>query len=149
MGAPTGNQFWKARSSHGRSPKFESPEKLWEACQEYFEWVDNNPLQEMRGTQFQGQYVMQEFPKMRAMTISGLCIFLDIVRSTWDNYRKQDDFLNIITRVEQIIETQKFQGAAADFLNPNIIARDLGLAEKKVHSGELGIVYLDPKDKDA
>ncbi|MEX8971554.1 DNA-packaging protein, partial [Escherichia sp. E4736] len=26
MAAPKGNRFWEARSSHGRNPKFESPE---------------------------------------------------------------------------------------------------------------------------
>ena len=46
MAAPVGNQFWKARSSHGRKPIFESPEKLLEACAEYFVWVEANPLWE-------------------------------------------------------------------------------------------------------
>lgn len=44
MAAPKGNRFWEARSSHGRNPKFESPEALWAACCEYFEWADDNPL---------------------------------------------------------------------------------------------------------
>lgn len=44
MAAPKGNRFWEARSSHGRNPKFESPEALWAACCEYFEWVEANPL---------------------------------------------------------------------------------------------------------
>jgi len=30
-----------------------------------------------------------------------------------------------------VIYRQKFEGASADMLNPNIIARDLGLADKK------------------
>lgn len=46
MAAPKGNRFWEARSSHGRNPKFESPEALWAACCEYFEWVEANPLPE-------------------------------------------------------------------------------------------------------
>ena len=44
---------------------------------------------------------------------------------------KSDDFSMITTRVDGIIRTQKFQGGAADLLNPNIIARDLGLVDKK------------------
>lgn len=48
MAAPKGNRFWEARSSHGRNPKFESPEALWAACCEYFEWVEANPLWEMK-----------------------------------------------------------------------------------------------------
>lgn len=47
-----------------------------------------------------------------------------------------------MTRVEQIIRQQKFEGAAAELLNPNIIARDLGLADKKVLGGDLNVRTL-------
>lgn len=68
---------------------------------------------------------------MRAMTIGGLCIFLDINRGTWNAWRAQeDDYSEVIARAEEIIYDQKFSGAAADLLNPNIIARDLGLRDK-------------------
>lgn len=137
MAAPTGNQFWKARSTHGRTPIFASPDDLWSAACEYFEWVEQNPLWEAKPFAFQGVVTVENMPKMRAMTISGLCIFLDIARSTWDEYRGNKDFSDIATRVEEIIRTQKFEGASADLLNPNIIARELGLSDKNEveHSG--------------
>ena len=69
---------------------------------------------------------------MRAMSVISLCIFLDIDATTWRDYREKQDFSTIVARVDEIIRTQKFQGAAADLLNPNIIARDLGLSEKSV-----------------
>ena len=138
MAAPKGNKFWEARSTHGRNPKFDDPEKLWGACVEYFEWVEDNPLFEQKATQYQGEFVKDHVTKMRAMTIDGLCVFLDICRNTWKNLKEKDDFLTVVTRVEQIISTQKFEGAAADLLNPNIIARDLGLADKNEHTGANG-----------
>ena len=132
MSAPKGNRFWEARSTHGRKPKFKSPDVLWEACVEYFSWVEENPLHTAELVKHQGEAKVATLPKMRAMTINGLCIFLDIARSTWDEYRKKsDDFSNIITRAENIIYEQKLSGAAADLLNPNIIARELGLSDKK------------------
>jgi hypothetical protein len=131
MAAPKGNQFWKARSSHGRKPIFASPEDLWDACVQYFEWVEDNPLLAAEVVKYQGEATLTEVPKMRAMTISGLCIFLDIGRNTWDEYRGRDGFTNIVTQAEEIIRTQKFSGAAAELLNPNIIARDLGLVDKR------------------
>lgn len=67
---------------------------------------------------------------MRAMTLSGLCLFLNITRETWGQWRKLDDFSDVITQAEEVIYSQKFAGAAADLLNANIIARDLGLADK-------------------
>ena len=86
---------------------------------------------ETKGFAFQGVVTKETFPKMRAMTIQGLCIFLDIARSTWDEYRKREGFSDIITRAESIIYEQKFTGAAAEMLNANIIARDLGLTDRQ------------------
>lgn len=138
MSAPQGNQFWKARSSHGRSPIFGTPEELWTACSEYFEWTEANPLWEDNLVTFQGTAKHEPTAKMRAMTLSALCIFLDITQTCWANYRSRQDFVSVVSRVEEIIRTQKFQGAAADLLNPNIIARDLGLADKSELSGKGG-----------
>lgn len=141
MPAPEGNQFWKARSSHGRSPKFESEDQLWDACVEYFQWVEDNPLLEEKIFHNQGQITRGTIAKMRAMTISGLCLFLDICENTWANYREKEDFMRVITRAEKIIYNQKFAGASADLLNANIIARDLGLKDKteQEHSGVIGV----------
>jgi hypothetical protein len=138
MAAPVGNKFWEARSSHGRAPIFASPEDLWTACVEYFDWIEANPLYEDKLVTFQGMAKHEPCAKMRAMTISGLCIFLDISPKTWAEYREREDFTPITSRVDEIIRTQKFQGAAADLLNPNIIARDLGLADKSEVSGKDG-----------
>jgi hypothetical protein len=138
MAAPAGNRFWEARSSHGRKPIFASPDGLMAACSEYFEWVEQNPLWEDKIISFQGAATHVNVAKMRAMTIAGLCIFLDIARRTWDEYRGREDFLPVCEQVEQIIRDQKFTGAAADLLNANIIARDLGLSDKTELTGANG-----------
>lgn len=130
MAAPKGNRFWEARSSHGRNPKFESPEALWTACCEYFEWVEQNPLWEMKAFAYQGEVTQEPIAKMRAMTIGGMCIFLDVTRQTWGTFRQMEGFSDVTTRAEEIIYDQKFSGAAADLLNANIIARELGLKEQ-------------------
>lgn len=138
MGAPAGNRFWEQRSKHGRNPIFAGPDELWTACCEYFQWVEDNPLFESKPFAYQGVVVQEPVAKMRAMTLDGLCIFLDVSRETWSNYREREDFLAACQKVEQIIRTQKFQGAAADLLNPSIIARDLGLADKSELTGPDG-----------
>lgn len=143
MGAPKGNQFWKARSSHGRKPKFKTPKVLWDACCEYFEWIDANPLEAAELVKYQGEASIKYVPKMRAMTIGGLCIFLDIDQSTWFDYAKKKGFSKVSTQVEEIIRNQKFVGAAAEMLNASIIARDLGLADKREHTGDLFDGLLD------
>ena len=125
-----GNKFWLVRSSHGRNPKFKDAEQLRDACYEYFQWVEDNPLLEEKIFHSQGIITKDTISKMRAMTIGGICIFLDIDRTTWENYRNNPDFFRITKEVEEIIYNQKFTGAAADLLNANIIARELGLADK-------------------
>lgn len=138
MSAPAGNEFWRARSSHGRLPIFASPDDLWTAASEYFDWVEANPLMEDRIISFQGAATHVPVAKMRAMTIGGLCIFLDISVKTWAEYRTRQDFTPICNQVEEIIRNQKFTGAAADLLNASIIARDLGLADRQELTGANG-----------
>jgi hypothetical protein len=138
MPAPKGNQFWKMRSSHGRNPIFQDAEQLWDACQQYFQWVEDNPLLEEKVFHTAGTITTHDSNKMRAMTIGGLCIFIGISQQAWSGYRQKEGFVEVITRVEEIIRTQKFEGAAAELLNPNIIARDLGLRDAKEFTGAGG-----------
>ena len=136
MSAPLENQFWKARSTHGRKPLFENAEDLWAACLEYFQWIEANPLIVQEPIKFQGTGTLMDVPKARPMTQAGLCNFLDINTDTWNNWKHERlDLSEVITRVEQVIFQNKFEGAAAGFFNANIIARDLGLADKQEHSG--------------
>ena len=67
MPAPKGNQFWKARSSHGRNPIYSDPEKLQDAIQQYFEWVHQTPFIEYKPFNNQGEIVTADIPRMRPM----------------------------------------------------------------------------------
>lgn len=58
-----GNSAWRARTSHGRKPKFKSPDDLWEKCCEYFEWVNDNPLMAVELIKYQGVATQVELPK--------------------------------------------------------------------------------------
>lgn len=135
MGAPRGNQFWKLRSTHGREKLFSSPEVLWDAACEYFEWCDKHPLQEQDWVGKDGRPVKKNL--VRAYTWSGLEYYLGV--SSLREYKtneKYKDFFQVIARIEQVIYTQKFEAAAAGLLNANIIARDLGLIEKTENKNE-------------
>lgn len=149
MAAPKGNQFWKARSKHGRNPIWDDPEKLREACYEYIQWYEDHPLEE--AVTYQGEVMKKPVPKMRAMTVGSLCIFLGITKETWSQYRAAKDFSDVTKEIDEIIRAQKFEGAAAGMLNPNIIARDLGLSEKQDtnHSGVIGITDMSNEQLDA
>ena len=129
MAAPKGNQFWRARSSHGRNPIYSDPQDLQDAIYQYFEWVENNPLIEYKPFHNQGEIVNADVPKMRAMTYSACARFCGLSVQGWSEYRNKEGFSEVIKEAEQAIDEQKFTGAAAGFLQHNLIARDLGLRE--------------------
>jgi len=149
MPAPTGNQFWKLRSKHGRDKIFSTPEILWDAACEYFQWVEDNPLYESKLVSYQGVSTIEQVPKMRAMTLDGLLLFLGVSDMTWYRAKDDEDFSGVIREIEKVIRQQKFAGAAADLLNANIIARDLGLKDSQEHDHKSSDGSMSPKDVDS
>lgn len=147
MGAPLGNEYWKIREIDGKEKKY-NPEELNKGCNEYFEWCVDNPFKEQQLFHYQGIITKAEANKMRPFTIHGLCNFLDIVVNTFKNYEKDKDYLTVTTHARQIIYNQKFEGAAAGFLNPNIIARDLGLSEKTENTSTTYTVEVSKEEID-
>lgn len=176
MAAPKGNQFWKIRSRHGRKKLFSTPKILEREAFKYFQWCIDNPLieaQVVKGREYtkggedspdneetktSKPYVIAELPKMRAFTMEGLCHFLRCNKGYFNDFDKNikdskeqidKDFSVIITHIREIIYRQKFEGAAAGFLNANIIARDLGLSDKREHSiKQEQPLFGDDKDVD-
>lgn len=129
-GAPVGNQFWMNRTKHGRDKLFSSPEVLFNEAMSYFQWCVDNPLYEKDWVGKDAYEV--DKPKMRAFTWTGLEVYLDI--DSLREYKTNPtykEFSQVISRIDKIIYTQKLEGAAAGLLNANIIARDLGLVDKK------------------
>jgi hypothetical protein len=142
-----GNRFWEARSSAGPKPIFAGPEPLEKACREYFDWNTKNPLLEDTVHAFKGTVKHEPIARMRAMTLEGLCMFLDVSIQIWRIWRKErDDLKEVIAWAEAVIYRQKFEGASADMLNASIIARDLGLADKRELTGANGgpVQVIDP-----
>lgn len=150
MAAPKGNIYWRIRGKDGKDKKYKSASDLYNACNEYFDFVDNNPLietvvQKRKISRDEEVIELVQVPKMRAYTIEGLCNFLDICVKTWYNYKEYGkDYLQVATRVDSVIRNQKFEGAASGFLNPNIIARDLGLRDNHDHSSSDGSMSPKP-----
>lgn len=84
MAAPKGNQFWKLRSKHGRDKLFASPDLLWDAACEYFQWCDDNPWEMAVMT----KVGIDNIPKRRPYSIVGLCVYLDASTSFWKEFKK-------------------------------------------------------------
>lgn len=137
MAAPRGNQFWKQRSKHGRNTLFANAEALWEAAREYFEWCDNNPwlkAEAIKSGDMAGE--IMKVPTARPYSLSGLLLYCGANETFWRQFKatdagKSEDFSSIITHIEEVINTQQFEGASVGAFNANIIARKLGLSDKQ------------------
>lgn len=124
-----GNTIWQLANT-GRKRMFKTEDELWAACEEYFKWSDNNPLQEERVGFYKGSAIKVTVNKLRAYTQSALQLSLGISRETWQSWgRVGHDLHDTVQRANQVIYDQKLVGAAADQLNANIIARQLGLKD--------------------
>lgn len=130
MAAPEGNEYWKLRTKHGRDALFASGSLLRDACFEYFQWCIDNPLMEEKVGWYEGSVCTHDTAKLRPYTLGGLMVYLKINRITWADWRKNEDLSAVCEEIDEMIREQKFAGATAGLMNPAIIARDLGLADK-------------------
>ncbi|MBF0577965.1 terminase small subunit [Dysgonomonas sp. GY617] len=133
MAAPKGNQFWKLRTKHNRKALFESPELLLKAADEYFEWCDKHQWYKQEAVKSGSECGrIIDVPIKRPYSISGLCVYLNCSQSFFNKFKKKcgSDFTEIINRIENIIETQQFEGAITGIFNTSIISRKLGLKEQ-------------------
>lgn len=142
MGAPAGNEFYKmVKGATGRPPIYATAQDLWLEALQYFQWVVENPLIESKPFNFQGAITMAQVPKMRAMTENAFQLWAGISADTFLRMKKGEysgsnetdakDFCGTSNRIAAIIYQQKFEGAAGDFLNANLIGRELGLVDKR------------------
>ena len=133
------NEMWKRRVNVGAKPCFSDADDMWNKAVAYFDWAVANPLLSQKIFNHQGEIIKGDEEKLRPFTILGMCNYIGITYQTWLDYRRnkeakgkdKTDFSLVMDRIDQIIYSQKFEGASAGLLNPNIIARDLGLADKK------------------
>lgn len=150
--APKGNEFWKLRSKHGRDRIIESPEVMLDAVHEFLELKENTYLDKpemIRGGEMAGTQVnvkIKDYP-----TLSELAHFLGFMTlKSWRDYKERDGFLTVITYAEEIISNWKLKGTAIGVYNHNIVARDLGLVDKKEHDHKSKSVesFLSQFEKD-
>lgn len=134
MAAAKGNNYWEFRDKHGRDFAY-TPEGLWDEAVKYFDWISTrvwNKKEAIKSGDLAGKTM--DVPTSTPMSIESFCIFADITTDTFRNYQSNKDsykdFLEVTTRIREIIESNQFEGATVGAYNPNIIARKLGLVDK-------------------
>lgn len=136
MAAPLGNEYWKKRKVSGRTKIIKTAQELWELACDYFQRCDDNPWHR---TDFKGKDAQKVLiPTARPYTWSGFndYCFERVGLTKLEHYKvnldgRYKEFVDVIARINNIMITQKMEGAIVGAFNPNIIARDLGLTERR------------------
>lgn len=138
MSAEKGNNYWEFRGKHGRNFAYQ-PDEFWDEAVEYFKWISKkvwNKKDPIKSGDMAGTLI--DIPTQTPMSIESFCLFADITPDTFRNYESNEgnykDFFEVTTRIRKIIESNQFEGATVGAYNPNIIARKLGLVDKKEHN---------------
>lgn len=118
-----------------RRRKFKTPEELWKAACEYFEWADSNPILISKAVTHKGEVELVELPKTRPFTVLGFCLFHGLGSGYLRRLRSripevETEYHRVIEHIYNVMWVQKFELAAAGLLNANFIARELGLKDQ-------------------
>ena len=145
------NKFWLNRSKQGRSAIFEDPKVLEEEANKYFEltsktyWYKEDFL---KAGNKAGKKI--KLKTSTPFTLKGLTLFLGVNSQyfsdfvgTIENMKEpqiKKDFSLVVTRIRDIVSTQKLNGAMVGAYNSNIVARLEGLTERTdITSGDKSI----------
>lgn len=133
--------FWDRAFNGNVNKKLPTVDEIWAKAREYFQWMDDHPLQEEQLFHYKGEVTSHAANKMRAYTWEGFAVFMGMTKQgiqLWRDGSAGDDVKDLMEYIGQIIYTQKFEGAAANLLNSGLITRDLGLAERRELTGANG-----------
>lgn len=133
---------WLAKSDaalegnrQGRAPIYSDPHEVLDAAMQYLSWAEANPLWEEKAFVIKGELQKIKLNKMRITTISGLQYFMQISKDAWAELKKQSDAMRAACEAaEAAIRDNTLSGGGAELLNPGIVAKVLGLAEKQEHT---------------
>lgn len=121
--------IWKLIDPIGQAgrPVAYQPDELWAKACEYFEWAKASMLKEEKVF---GTGLRAEINHAKPFTRQGLSVFLGVTPKTLDNYEQRAEYEFVMSAIRSIMFDQKFSAAAAGLMNANLIARELGLAER-------------------
>lgn len=119
------------KRGRGRPSNYNTAGELWDVFVEYVKHIEETPFAE---TDYRGKDAIPvTIERRRPLTKGSFAIFAGLTE--WkgvERYKeKGEDFSQIVTHIEQIIYHHKLEGASAGLFNSSIIARDLGLVDKR------------------
>ena len=132
-------------TKNGHGKYIESPEMLWELFKQYVLHEANNPMHKIEYVGKDGERV--QTPLTVPITFEGFECYLadlDVIKAGLGDYSSNKggnyaDYSTIITRIQKNCFVHNYKGAAVGLFNANLVAKKLGLVEKKEESGDISI----------
>lgn len=112
--------------------KFDTDEELEAAFESYKKWALENPIKKpemMKSGKLQGEQIDILIP--RPWSIEDFCIHAGMTSVTWRDWRKTNRYPTILPRIDDEILNQQANGATVDMYNHAIVAKRLGMVDKK------------------
>ena len=133
-----GNRIWEARERAGIPPRFETAQDLESAIRSYLRYISDTPFLEQKAVAGKGVVTIE---RQRPPTITGLCGYIGISRSSWYNWIKsRPDLLDAIARAETNIRADIEEGAFLGVYDPGFAKVVLGLKEKAETDNRVTVV---------
>lgn len=114
----------------------ETPEKMWELFLEYVEHEKENPIYKRDYVGKDGKEV--DTPLQVPITFEGFenhlainGIINDLGDYSKNKEERYSEYAPILTRIRNFCFSQNFKGASVNVFNPALIAKKLGLIERK------------------
>lgn len=128
--------FVPLNAKGGRPRKFARPSLLLNAFQDYLEDRKQRTirLEDLESGYIGNSGVNKTKTKVvhHPLSIADFCVFLGCSRQWWGNL--PDEFNEVKGIISDYIFTYQLKGAETGAFNANIVARELGLADKKEES---------------
>lgn len=135
----------------GRPRKFATPSALLKAFENYLEDRKSRPLISLESESGKvGESKIEkekEKKKNHPLSIVDFCVYLGCSRNWWNEL--PTDFLGVKNRISDYIFCYQLKGAETGIFNANIVARELGLADKKELTREsINIIVNSQEEKE-
>lgn len=130
------------RRTFTKRARYATPEELYAACYDYFEWCDENPIMTRRlvtvsnGGGMGSSVEQHELPQPRMYTETGLCLHLGIGHNTWLSWKDPmhalywEEAVDVIDWAITVVREQNLTEAAVGGLNPMLVMRIHGIREQ-------------------
>lgn len=129
------------------TPIFATPDELWDAACEYFDWCVDTPIEyELEIGKNTGQFV--KLKKPRPFNMRGFHGLAEISPKMWKRLQEDPEFEEVLYRIENVIYTQIYDGGMTGIYDSGMSSKSLGLTDKREITADVNATVSEVSAKD-